>query len=99
MIELDSADLVVIAGQVLGIGTDAALSQLDIATASADLAEARLTGREAASAAARSRRPGSTPTPPHRAAAAAAAVALMPRPRTRESQPRGRAPNIAQGHR
>ena len=30
MTELDTAGLVVIAGQVLGIGTDAALSQLDI---------------------------------------------------------------------
>ena len=33
MIELDVAGLVVIAGQVLGIGTDAALSQLDIPAA------------------------------------------------------------------
>jgi hypothetical protein len=77
MIELDVAGLVVIAGQALGIGTDAALSQLDIAAAEAALTEARLAGREAASAAARSRRPGSAPAPPHRAAAGAAAVALM----------------------
>ena len=51
MIELDVAGLVVIAGQVLGIGTDAALSQLDIAAAESALAEARLAGPEAASAA------------------------------------------------
>ncbi len=77
MIELDVAGLVVIAGQALGIGTDAALSQLDVAAAEAALTEARLAGREAARAAARSRRPGSAPAPPHRAAAGAAAVALM----------------------
>ena len=77
MIELDVAGLVVIAGQVLGIGTDAALSQLDIPAAEAALTEARLAGQEAASAAARSRRPGSAPAPPHRAAAGAATVTLM----------------------
>lgn len=77
MTELDTAGLVVIAGQVLGIGTDAALSQLDIPAAEAALAEARLAGRQAASAAARSRRPGSAPASPHRAAAGAAAVTLM----------------------
>ena len=48
MIELDTAGLVVIAGQALGIGTDAALSQLDIPAAEAALAEARLAGQEAA---------------------------------------------------
>ena len=69
MIELDVAGLVVIAGQALGIGIDAALSQLDVAAAEAALTEARLAGREAARAAARSRRPGSAPAPPHRAAA------------------------------
>jgi hypothetical protein len=67
MIELDAADLVVIAGQVLGIGTDAALSRLDIPAAEAALAEARLTGHEAARAAAR----------PDTEAAGAAAVTLM----------------------
>jgi Clp amino terminal domain, pathogenicity island component len=77
MTELDTAGLVVIAGQVLGIGTDAALSQLDIPAAEAALTEARLAGQQAASAAARSRRPGSAPAPPHRAAAGAAAVTLM----------------------
>ena len=77
MIELDVAGLVVIAGRALGIGTDAALSQLDIPAAEAALAEARPAGQKAASAAARSRRPGSTPAPPHRAAAAAAAATLM----------------------
>jgi hypothetical protein len=44
MITLDVADLVVIAGQTLGIGSDAALSQIDIAAAQAALTEARLTG-------------------------------------------------------
>jgi hypothetical protein len=79
MIELDAADLVVIAGQVLGIGTDAALGAFNIAAAEAALAEARLTGQEAASAAARPHRSGSRPagTRPHRAVAGAAAVALM----------------------
>ena len=78
MIELDIAGLVVIAGQAGGIGTDAALSQLDIASAEAALAEARLAGREAVSAA-RSHRRGNGPAGerPDRAAAAAAAVALM----------------------
>ena len=33
MIALDAADLVVIAGRVLGIGADAALGQMDIAAA------------------------------------------------------------------
>ena len=77
MIELDVAGLVVIAGQVLGIGTDAALSQLDIAAA--EPPDRSATGRaEAASAATAApageharRRQG----PRH--AAAAAAVALM----------------------
>lgn len=76
MIELDVAGLVVIAGQVLGIGAGAALSQLDIAAAQAALAEARLAPQETA----RPRRPRSTPAGarPHRAAAAAgAAVTLM----------------------
>jgi hypothetical protein len=44
MITLDVADLVVIAGRTLGIGSDAALSQIDIAAAQAALTEARLTG-------------------------------------------------------
>jgi hypothetical protein len=75
MIELDAADLVVVAGEVLGIGTDAALSQFDIAVAEAALAEARVAGQEAVSAATR---PGSTPVGvrPCRAAGAAA-VTLM----------------------
>jgi hypothetical protein len=79
MIELDVPGLVVIAGQVLGISTDAVLSQLDIPAAEAALAEARLAGQDAASAAARSHRPRSAPAGerPHRAAAGPAAVALM----------------------
>lgn len=43
MITLDVADLVVIAGRTLGIGSDAALSQIDVAAAQAALTEARLT--------------------------------------------------------
>jgi prophage maintenance system killer protein len=46
MITLDVADLVVIAGQVLGIGPDAALDRLDTAAAQAALAEAQPTGME-----------------------------------------------------
>ena len=42
MIAIDVADLVVIAGQVLGVGPDAALDQLDIAAAQAALTEAAL---------------------------------------------------------
>jgi hypothetical protein len=79
MTGLDTAGLVVIAGQVLDIGTDAALSQLDIPAAEAALAEARLAGQATVSAASRPRRSGSTPAGarPHRTAAAAAAVTLM----------------------
>jgi hypothetical protein len=43
MITLDAADLVVIAGRTCGIGSAAALSQIDIAAAQEALAEARLT--------------------------------------------------------
>ena len=43
MITLDVADLVVIAGRTFGIGSAAALSQIDIAAAQEALAEARLT--------------------------------------------------------
>jgi Clp amino terminal domain, pathogenicity island component len=79
MIELDVAGLIVIAGQVLGIGTDAVLGQLDVAAAEVALAEARLAGHDAVSAAARSHRPGSTRAGarPHPAAAAEATVALV----------------------
>jgi hypothetical protein len=79
MTDLDVAGLVVIAGQVLGIGTDAALSQLDIAAAESALAGARLAGPQAASAAATSHRPGSRPPgdKARRHTAAGAAVALM----------------------
>ena len=41
MITIDVADLVVIAGRVLGIGPAAALDQLDLAAAQAALAEAK----------------------------------------------------------
>jgi hypothetical protein len=44
VIALDAADLVVIAGAALGIGTDAALAQMDIAAAEQALAEAALPG-------------------------------------------------------
>jgi prophage maintenance system killer protein len=42
---LDAADLVVIAGRTLGIGTDVALARMDIAAAQDALAEARPTGQ------------------------------------------------------
>jgi hypothetical protein len=48
VIALDAADLVVIAGRTLGIGTDAALDQMDIAAAQDALAEARPPGLELA---------------------------------------------------
>jgi hypothetical protein len=59
---LDTADLVVIAGRVLGIGTDAALARIDLAAARAALAEAEPSGRRTRSS---------------RAAAAAACTGLM----------------------
>jgi hypothetical protein len=79
VIELDVPDLVVITEQVLGVSTDAALSQLDIPAAEAALAEARLAGQEAASATAGSRRPTDALAEerPQRAVAGPAAVALM----------------------
>jgi hypothetical protein len=46
VIALDAADLVVIAGRTIGIGTDAALDQMDIAAAQDALAEARPPGAE-----------------------------------------------------
>lgn len=58
---LDVADLVVIVGRTLGIGTDAALAEMDIAAAETVLAEA----------------PWPTTAFPNRAAAASASVALM----------------------
>ena len=61
MITLDVADLVVIAGQVLGTGPEAALAQLDIAAAQAALATVR----------------SDPSPPRHAAAAAAAAARLM----------------------
>jgi len=62
---LDAADLVVIAGRTLGIGTDAALAQMDIAAAQAALAEARPSGQ------------GPGAALPDRAAAAAAGIGLL----------------------
>jgi hypothetical protein len=62
---LDAADLVVIAGRTLGIGTDAALSAMDIRAAQAALAEAQPPGREPDAAL------------PGRDAAAAASVGLV----------------------
>jgi hypothetical protein len=44
VIALDTADLVVIAGRILGVGTDAALDQLDVTAALDALAEARPPG-------------------------------------------------------
>jgi Clp amino terminal domain, pathogenicity island component len=69
MIELDVADLVVIAGEVLGIGAASALSQLDITAAEAALSEARTAGHEP-------RDTGAGPAP-RRDAAGVTAAALM----------------------
>jgi prophage maintenance system killer protein len=69
---LDTADLVVIAGQTLGIGTDAALARMDIAEAQAALAEAQAALAEARPA---GQAPGTAFS--DRAAAAAAGVGLM----------------------
>ncbi|MGH3397433.1 MAG: hypothetical protein ACRDPO_22350, partial [Streptosporangiaceae bacterium] len=68
MIGLDTAGLVVIAGQVLGIGPDAALARIDLPAARAALAEAALA--EAAQA-------GAGPLRPGRDAAAGACARLM----------------------
>ena len=65
MTALDAADLVLIAGRTLGISTDAALAQMDIAAAQDALDEARPPGEE----------PGTDI--PDRAAAAAAGVGLV----------------------
>jgi hypothetical protein len=63
MIGLDTAGLVVIAGQVLGIGPDAALARIDLAAARAALAEAA--------------QAGAGPPGPGRDAAAGACAGLM----------------------
>lgn len=65
MTALDPADLVVIAGRTLGIGTDAALAQMDIGAAQDALAEARPAGQ------------GHGTGFPDRAAAAIAGVGLV----------------------
>lgn len=65
MTELDTADLAVIAGRILGIDADAALARMEIPAAQAALAQARQPGREPDAAF------------PDAAAAAAAAVALV----------------------
>jgi hypothetical protein len=62
---LDPADLVVIAGRTLGIGTDAALAQMDIGAAQDALAEALPAGQ------------GRGTAFPDRAAAAAAGIGLV----------------------
>jgi len=73
--ELDCADLVVIAGQVLGVGPHAALDQLDTAAAQAALTEAALAAAALADgAAAADPRTGALDG---RAAAATAATGLM----------------------
>ena len=68
---LDVAGLIVIAGRTLGIGTDAALAEMDIAAAEAALAEAVLAEAVLAEA------HWSATAFPNRAAAASASVALM----------------------
>jgi len=65
LIGLDVADLVVVAGQTLGIGADDALAQVDVASARAALADARTSDREPGTAC------------PDRADAAAAAAGLV----------------------
>ena len=81
MIAIDVADLVVIAGQVLGVGPDAALDQLDIAAAQAALTEAALAdGAQAADPQAADPRTGASEdraAPDDWAAAAAGAAGLM----------------------
>jgi hypothetical protein len=78
VIELDVADLVLIAARTLGLGTDTALARLDVAAAEAALAEARQAAELPAPTPAAIRRslgaPGALPDP---AAAAAAAAGLM----------------------
>jgi hypothetical protein len=75
VIAIDVADLVVIAGQVLGVGPDAALTQLDAAAAQAALTEAALT--QAALADGALAADPRTRALDDRAAAAAAATGLM----------------------
>jgi prophage maintenance system killer protein len=81
VIAIDVADLVVIAGQVLGVGPDAALDQLDIAAAQAALTEAALAdGAQAADPQAADPRTGwseDRAVPDDWAAAAAGAAGLM----------------------
>jgi hypothetical protein len=83
MIRLDAADLVVIASEVLGCDTGAALAQADLAAADDALARARVAGRARlpgwATARARGEPWGGGPgeTRPAPADAAEAAVALM----------------------
>jgi hypothetical protein len=60
MIAIDVADLVVIAGQLDGVGPEAALDRVDIGAAQAALAEAELT-EGALAAAATPSRPDPTP--------------------------------------
>jgi hypothetical protein len=71
MIGLDAADLVVIAAEVLGCGTDTVLAQADITAADDALAQAGMAGK--------GRSPGEGPSGawPHRADAADAAEAAV----------------------
>ena len=82
MIELDVADLVLIAARTLGLGTDTALARLDVAAAEAALAEARQAAELPAPTPAAIRRsrgaPGALPDP----AAAASAADGSGAPRT-----------------
>ena len=73
MTRLDTADLVVIAGQVLGIGTDAALARIDLAATQAALAEAALAEAALAEAA----QADGSPARPGREAAAGTCARLM----------------------
>jgi prophage maintenance system killer protein len=89
MITLDVADLVVIADQVLGVGPDAALGQLDLAAARAALAEADLAAARTALAEAeptRSRLTGAGPADAGLAAATLIRALLRHRPFPRHNQ-------------
>jgi prophage maintenance system killer protein len=89
MITLDVADLVVIAGQVLGVGPDAALERIDLAAARAALAEADLAAARAALAEAeptRSRLTGAGSADAGLAAAALIRALLHHRPFPRHNQ-------------
>ncbi len=64
MIGLDTADLIVIASEVLGCGTSTALAEADLTAADAALARAGAAGRASSPGGAPARAPGSAPRIP-----------------------------------